>query len=142
VVVVVTGVEDRCRSHLHLVVHLLVVIFRVDVANGNITILLVFRRIGMSKNGIDLATEIGLKEMPLRGVGVGIIVNEISLLETAILLVHFMMIVVMRLVHLIEIPTEVDHQVHILHLMGVFVLVVQVQWDRLLQLLWTILDQP
>ena len=44
-----------------------------------------------------------------------------------ILLFHLLMIVVMGLVYLTEMQTEVGHWAHILHLMGVFVLVVQVQ---------------
>ena len=44
-----------------------------------------------------------------------------------ILLPHLLMIVVMGLVYLTETQTEVGQQAHILHLTGVFVLVVQVQ---------------
>ena len=86
---VLTG-EGQCRSHLHLVVRLLVVIFLVDVAIGSIgnTLLrLVLRRIGMLKNGTGPESESGLREMSLQEVRAGIIVaNEISLLEVRSLL--------------------------------------------------------
>ena len=81
-VVAVTEEEGQRRSRPHLVV-----IFLADVVNGNIIttrlLHLVFRKIGMlKKDGIDLETEIGLREMSLREVRVGItMVNEISLLE-------------------------------------------------------------
>lgn len=132
-VVVVWAAEEegRRRSRLHLVVHLLVAIFLVDVVNGSINSILlrlVFRRVGMSKKvGIGLEIETGLREISLPEVRIGIIVNEISLLEMAIPRVHLWMIVVMRLAHLTEIQTEADRQVHTLHLTGVSVLVVQVQ---------------
>lgn len=83
--VVVTEGDGRHRSHLHLVVRLLVVIFLVDVVIGSISSILlplVLRIIGMlSKDGIDLETETVLREMSLQEVRVGIIVvNENSLL--------------------------------------------------------------
>ena len=88
--VAVTEWGGRRRSHLHLVVRLLLVISLVDVVNGNISSILlhlVFRRIGMlMKDGIDLATEIGLREMFLQEVRVGIIVViENSSLEVCFL---------------------------------------------------------
>ena len=68
----------RFRSRLHLVVRLLVVMFLADMVNGHIsTILLhlVSRRIGkLMKDGIELATETGLREMSYHEVRVGIIV--------------------------------------------------------------------
>jgi hypothetical protein len=73
----------RLRSHLHLFVRLLVVIFLVDVLNGNnISSIL----LGMMKDGIDLATETGLREMSLQEMRVGnIVVIENSSLEVCYL---------------------------------------------------------
>ena len=122
----VTERGGQRRSRLHLVVHLLVVIFLADVVkNGNISSILlhlVSRRIGkLMKDGIDLA--IGLREMSHQEVRVGIIVViENSSLEVCfivssvlenrikpglyyqmdILLLHLLMIVVMGLVYLTE----------------------------------------
>ena len=124
----VTERGGQRRSRLHLVVHLLVVIFLADVVkNGNISSILlhlVSRRIGkLMKDGIDLATETGLREMSHQEVRVGIIVViENSSLEVCfivssvlenrikpglyyqmdILLLHLLMIVVMGLVYLTE----------------------------------------
>ena len=74
----VTERGGQLRSRLHLVVRLLVVIFLADVVNGNISSILlhlVSRRIGkLTMDGIDLATETGLREMSHQEVRVGIIV--------------------------------------------------------------------
>ena len=74
--VAVTEWGGRRHSRLHLVVRLLVVIFLVDVVNGNINSILLrlVCRGNLMKDGIDLATETGLREMSLQEVRVGIIV--------------------------------------------------------------------
>jgi hypothetical protein len=71
-------------------VRLLVVIFLADVVNGNISSILlhlVSRRIGkLMKDGVDLVTERGLREMFHQEVRVGIIVViENSSLEVCLL---------------------------------------------------------
>ena len=86
----VTERGGQRRSRLHLVVRLLVVIFLADVANGNISSILlhlVSRRIGkLMRDGIELVTETGLREMSHQEVPVGIIVViENSSLEVCFL---------------------------------------------------------
>ena len=86
----VTERGGQRRSRLHLVVRLLVVIFLADVANGNISSILlhlVSRRIGkLMRDGIELVTETGLREMSHQEVRVGIIVViENSSLEVCFL---------------------------------------------------------